>query len=116
MSETPDPTPQTPSVLDAIRRAIRERRARIDISPAIRVHVTTDDGYEAHYATQEEDGGAPSDNYVLTPDLDEDPIPIHLADAIRAAFARQIDVALDSNAAETERLAELTCDLADPPA
>jgi hypothetical protein len=113
MGETLDLTPPTPSVLDAIRRAIRERRARIEISPAIRVHVTTDDGYEAHYATQGEDCGAPCDNYVLTPGLDEGRIPIQLADAIHAAFAHQIDEALDGSAAETERLADLTRDLAD---
>lgn len=116
MPDTPDSTPATPSVDAAIRRALLERRARIDLTSAIRVHVTTDDGYEAHFSTQEDDGGAPVDNYVLTPDFDEERLPTHLSDAIHAAFAAEIDAALKGSAAETERLAALTRALADPPA
>ena len=98
---------------EAIRRAITERCARITMSPAVRIHINTDDGYEGHYTVHEESDHEPCPNYVLDRRLNEAPFTPELSDAVYAAFSTQIDAAVECNATESDRLGNLALDLAD---
>lgn len=94
MPETHDEASDDTAV-DAVRRAIREGRATIEITPAIRVHVTTDDGHSAHFSTSEDEDSLASPNYVIDPDsLWCEDLDTDLAATIGEAFHREIAAGL----------------------
>ena len=93
MAQPPD-TPSHENASDAIIRAIREGRARIETTPAVRVHVTTDDGYGAHFSMCEDEDSLPSTNYVIDAGLDVDDLEPELGDAIGWTFSAEINAAL----------------------
>jgi len=79
---------------DVIRRAIEEGTAKIEITPAIRVHITAPDGTSAHFSTCEDEDNLPSPNYIADLGMESEDIDRDLAAKIGEAFQKEIAEAI----------------------